>query len=91
MWWTGTKVLPPRTWRTANTSSSSPSPCSTDPAWALRCCIEIAHIIDYETGLVSASDAWTRALAQSPCAVSDYATVDPQQDFAESMVAFPLA
>ena len=61
---------------------------------------ELAHILDYyqrdaRTGadadtatLWSDTDAWQNAIAQSPCAVNEYATTNTREDFAESAVAW---
>ncbi len=65
---------------------------------------EFAHVFDnriaYESagGTIpdgeplhfSAGAAWQRAMSESPCAVSDYAANDAQEDFAESVVAWFL-
>lgn len=48
---------------------------------------EFAYILDYHGGW-SASAAWKRAVAASPCVVSDYAETSPQEDFAESVAAW---
>lgn len=60
---------------------------------------EFAHILDMHAEYshpsfagsgVSESPAWRRAMSESPCAVSDYATTNAQEDFAESVVAWFL-
>ena len=59
---------------------------------------EFAHVLDLfawhavlsvpGTNRWSRSDDWQRAMAESACAVSEYATTNAREDFAESVVAW---